>query len=152
MAPQLPKEIPKELPKVPSGRAPDRTTLDRDSHVTNSIKGFNQFCESLGPKYTPTYSYVSENPFKVRVGLAGEIFESRDSFGSRLKAMRASATLAMQWLSKTLPKKSPTPASRSNWSGGKGQYTDNHASRRARQPRCPLIRRSTTAPSLQFSP
>jgi hypothetical protein len=44
------------------------------------VKEFGRFCNQLDPEYVPAYSYVSEEPFKVRVEVAGEVFETVASF------------------------------------------------------------------------
>ena len=132
-----------------------RTKPPDDEATLTSVKGFNDFCEQFGPDFMPSYTTVSEAPFKVRVELAGRIFETKDYFSSRLKATRASAELAMQWLSDAMPHKVPStpanvgpgliPRSRvnlsdpflSNFSLGMS-FSRNFASTRLPCPRCTL--------------
>lgn len=64
-------------------------------------------CALIGPQYRPSYKTIATKPFKVRVELAGEAFETLEYFEKAKAALNASSGLAKQWFSANIPSAVP---------------------------------------------
>jgi hypothetical protein len=74
----------------------------------DSLRELQRVCESMRPQYTFSYSVVATDPWKVQVKVSGKTFETGEFFNACVRAARASAGLALQWLGAELAKGSQT--------------------------------------------
>lgn len=72
-----------------------------------SLTHLIKVCAETALGCAPKLTMVSSNPFKARVELAGQAFETVEYFDKKNKALQASCGLAKQWIFANVPGAAP---------------------------------------------